>query len=498
MRLTCLLACLTLALSTASAEVTRTRIAVVDHRNEGQFPLPDYLGEREFRTMSMAPNGVVGMLFRDVVDVDGVDRMRITIAERLPSDEIRKEVILDTSASNVKFEPVGSLVYDEFSRPHVFRESGGKIHVYQRGEGAWFEAASAPLSNGMLRTALNDPQGNIHAIYSARASDNLQHLYFATMTSSGLSHRDCGPMSVLDRDGFDYIDFFDFAVDGNGALHVCFESSEPFGDPENLPRGRMNWGKWEGSGWTIETVRQGDNVDDKPAWNGAMAVDYNGVPHVLSTHTTHSDTGSMKTSKLYYYTRSSPGSWNRELIAESADGYVGGDGNKYSGEYPCLTFDRNNNPHVTFADIASWHWHCIPELPDISCNDQIRGQVRYAWKEGSSWKTYTVYAQEGQSESAEPLHLMAGHRIVSSPGGRYLHFMAMEHNHFSNTYPYDQDAMKLFRVYYFQVENTRGTDPSGTTGDIIERLLGFDIPTTGMDLTGDGIIDVGDVIRSIQ
>jgi len=302
-------------------------------------------------------------------------------------------------------------------------------------------------------------------------------------------------MMALSDGKFMFDEIFDFQVDGSGRVHVGYSSDEPFNEPVDLGRQRINWGWSAGAGWHKEMLRQGSSIDDRPAWNGHMALDHDGRPYVLSLHTTHSVTGSMQTARLYYYRRVSENTWVRELVADSADGYVGGDGNKYTGEYPHLSFDEQNRPHVTFVDIASWHWECFP---GASCNDQIRGQLRYAWKEGNTWKRFTLFSQDGQSASSDPLYLFESPLSVVTPGGSRVYAFGSRHVHFSNTVAYDPDAFVTYRVYLLVADNTLGSDPNLDLRGILLHILKLPVNSDNLDLNSDGVVDISDYLFGAQ
>ena len=89
------------------------------------------------------------------------------------------------------------------------------------------------------------------------------------------------------------------------------------------------------------------------------------------------------------------GTWSSELVADQADGYVGGDGNHYAGAQVQLFFDAYGQPYITFNDLASWH---------ITYNYTAVGQIRYAIKACGQWVDKTIFQQDGQTASPNPIH----------------------------------------------------------------------------------------------
>lgn len=115
---------------------------------------------------------------------------------------------------------------------------------------------------------------------------------------------------------------------------------------------------------------------------------------VANGHSTHHSGWSIKTLKLNYLTRSG-GTWTSELVANAADGYEGTDGNKYAGAQVQLFFDVYGQPCMTFNDLASWH---------ITYNYTAVGQIRYAIKACGQWYHKTIFQQDGQKVSPNPIH----------------------------------------------------------------------------------------------
>lgn len=501
------LLCLGMHLS-APGQASIVHTIALDSENQVYPPLNDGLFQmRMYGYSSIAPSGVVGLVFRDVTGESYSKNVALQLVEIDPDGAIRRQNLFTVQTSSPNYQPLGSLAYDSSSRPHVFFTASSQLRHYTRTGAGWgYETQTFDLSmyfggqaasSYSLIQGLRGLDGRLHLIFTARAGSQTSQLFQATLNGESWSVRGLGNFrDELSRDGFGFGDLFAVAVDHAGAVHLCFDSSEPYGDPDNLPRQRLNWARWDNGVWTLQVLRTGSDVDDRPAWNGTMALDQNGNPYVLAMHTTHATTGSMKTAVLYYYYRSSGGTWSREKIADQADGYVGGDGNKYTGEFPCLMFDAANRPHVLFADISSWHWPCIPDQPSISCNDQVRGQMRYAYKSGSSWKTLTLFSQPGRTASPNPLNMCEGHALVVSPGGSRIYALAMEHIHYSNTYAYDQEAQKEYRVILVEAANTLGSDPNSLWLSILRKILGHDVFVEGLDVSKDGAVDVGDLFQA--
>lgn len=494
--------------SLALGQASIIHMLPLDTENQEYPPLNDSIfQQRMFGYSAIAPSGVVGLVYRDVTGDSYTKNVAMKLAEIDPDGTIRQQAIYTIQTSSPNSQLLGSLVYDSSSRPHVFFTVSNQLRHYTRTSAGWsyeprtfdlsaYFGGQAASSYSLIR-GVRGLDGRLHLIFTARAGSQTSQLFQATLNGDTWSVRSLGNLySELSRDNFNFVNLFALEVDHVSALHVAFSSREPYSETGPLPRQRLNWARWNNGVWTLQVLRTGSDVDDQPAWNGFMALDQNGNPYVLAMHTTHASTGSMRTATLYYYYRSSGGTWSREKIADQADGYVGGDGNKYTGEYPCLMFDAANRPHVLFADISSWHWPCLPDQPSISCNDQVRGQMRYAYKSGSSWKTLTLFSQPGRTASPNPLNMCEGHALVVSPGGSRIYAFAMEHIHYSNTFAYDQYANREYRVIFVEAANTLGADPNPLWLSILRKILGHEVFVEGLDISKDGVVDVGDLFQA--
>src|SRR5207245_2751926 len=66
------------------------------------------------------------------------------------------------------------------------------------------------------------------------------------------------------------------------------------------------------------------------------------------------NTGSPQTSQLMYHTLVN-GSWTHSVVTSTPDGYVAGDGAKFTGFAPQLYFDSSGRANIVFSDEAGEH-----------------------------------------------------------------------------------------------------------------------------------------------
>jgi hypothetical protein len=174
----------------------------------------------------------------------------------------------------------------------------------------------------------------------------------------------------------------DIAVDDLGHVHVVFgEQIRGSTDPS-----RLRYATNETGSWRVETALnyQAGTVDDA-GWFPSLALDSHGVPHIACVYVSRVPTHSATSATLLFLTRRGSGDWQSEVVADTDDGYFGGDGRRYTGGLAHLVFDSHDTPHVAFSDIASTHW---PGTQRVTT-----GNVRYGVRRGGIWSFSTIYRQ---------------------------------------------------------------------------------------------------------
>ncbi len=198
------------------------------------------------------------------------------------------------------------------------------------------------------------------------------------------------------------------------ALHALYTKTSYPCDPCDLGLyyGRLGDDGPSGSAtWSEELVQksQWGDPDDRFATNPSLAVAPDGRPVVAASYQTRVITGSLKSSELRVYARTN-GKWCYETVATTPDGYQGGDGAKYTGALPYLTYDMQGRPHVLFTDMSQWH-------DGNGWSNGINGQLRHAVRSDDGWKLATLLSQKGQSASNRPLEGFGAPSLAVSPDG---------------------------------------------------------------------------------
>ena len=97
-------------------------------------------------------------------------------------------------------------------------------------------------------------------------------------------------------------------------------------------------------------------------------------------------TGSDEQSWLVYSTLNPGGGWTSTVPVNAPNGYVAGDGAKFTGFAPQLTFNAQSQPTIVFSDEANQH------MP-VSYENEFSGQIRTTTLVNGSWVTTTVFSQ---------------------------------------------------------------------------------------------------------
>lgn len=371
--------------------------------------------------------GTIGLMYRKL-DKDG-DTQRTSLAYYgVDAAGAGAEQILATENSWSSLKLNGSLAFDADCAPHVFRASDDTYSHWSMDGGNW---VSEDLDLG-LEALLGDTPSNITHLYGDRAPDGKVHLIFEAWAQGDkrLIHAtdNGGTWSAVtlptlqdtmpDPNMKDFLwRFYDFAVDAGGGVHVGF----------NWDR-HLYYGKLAGGAWQPEAVKERSGFDQEAAVGASLAVGPDGRPAIAATFAQRVSTGSWEYMDLRYYERSEGGSWSDEILVTEADGYVGGDGNYYTGYDPHLVFDGEGRAHIAFNDLSSWHFLLTDDFsPDaVNANDYLGGQVRYVFHNGGAWEYYTLYEQPGQSASPNPLEDLPHPTIAVSANGGLLALAGME------------------------------------------------------------------------
>lgn len=294
--------------------------------------------------------------------------------------------------STVLAAPSGSapvVFYDASCAPQVVAiDSGGLIQASPDGQDGW-QSSPIPLTPLTDHTAaglqglVRGRDGKWHLFLTGVESGTPRFLQ-GTLEGGSWSFRSLPTIQWTGTSNFwTSPGVFNYAVDSQGEVHAVYNDGPDLG-----------YAVTSGGAWQQEIVVPAADDRDVPGFDAYLAIGPDDEPAIVNGHSTHHSGWSIKTLKLDYLSRSG-GTWTSELVADAADGYVGGDGNKYTGAQVQLFFDAYGQPFVTFNDLASWH---------ITYNYTAVGQIRYAIKACGQWYHATIFQQDGQTVSPNPIH----------------------------------------------------------------------------------------------
>ncbi len=179
--------------------------------------------------------------------------------------------------------------------------------------------------------------------------------------------------------------FLSLAVDAQNNAHVTYTPQFYIAGAFSTVNSTLMYATNRSGGWAAQTIMAPQDGTADAGLGASIAVAPNGTVAVASYYADRFNTGSPQTSQLMYHTLVN-GSWTHATVTSTPDGYVAGDGAKYTGFSPQLYFDSSSRAHIVFSDEAAEH------LP-VSYANQFSGQIRLAIQSGSSWLFQTVYRQ---------------------------------------------------------------------------------------------------------
>ncbi len=343
--------------------------------------------------------------------------------------------LLDTVVSGKHLE-LSVLLFDKQNKPHIFYGESSSAHqkIFHafRGPDQWqieeiidFEASEGKFIYEC--SAEMDPHGSFHLLLLLlRSNPDSPDYYYAfrdahlvyLTNASGFWQKEL--ISVYDT--YYTLDEYskmlnrqDLAVDQEGHAHIVF--GEQLGNTMAGSASILHYATNGSGSWITETVADCDpNGRDDAGWYPSLCLDNSGNPAVACAYIARVPTGSAMNAKLWLHTRVSDNQWKSEMICESDDGYYGTDGRRYTGGLTHLLFDRQNNPHVIFTDIASSH---------AGMNYFNLGNIRYAKKVSGSWQIEKIY-QQALPEGNYNAHEIYDMCLLADYANNKLHIIAQE------------------------------------------------------------------------
>jgi hypothetical protein len=198
--------------------------------------------------------------------------------------------------------------------------------------------------------------------------------------------------------------FLSMAIDAQGHAHITYTPEFYVAGAFSTVQSTLMYATNASGSWASQTVMAPLDGHADAGLGASIAISPGGQIAIASYYVDRYSTGSPQTSQLMYHTLVN-GTWTHTVVATTPDGYVAGDGAKYTGFDPQLYFDASGRPNIVFSDEAAQH------LP-VSYANEFAGQIREATLNGSSWGLQTVYRQ------TDPLHNQLFYPVAAVHNGQ--------------------------------------------------------------------------------
>lgn len=398
-----------------------TPAAVVIPGSDGQFVR---LADDGTLSTQFTPDGRLARLTwerRPVAGVGFVERLVYrceAIEQDMVEDVLLERTVAGAFTKNPMPETIARLVFAPDGTPNVL-VADGTIGHYRREAGGWRKVAvlSCRTDGGSTElerfVAAVGPTGALHFVagFVEGVSFNFDHgpLWYGTnLGGTWKTSMVVATAAVDDSIPFNapLVRQLDLAVDAAEKAHLVYS---PGFDTENFAGFTRDYSELayatNASGaWASQIVHRPPDGTGASGFGNTIRIGPDGQPVIAQFFVDNVDTGSHVSAQLLLHRRQRDGSWTAETIASQPDGYVAGDGAKYTGFSPQIAFDRAGVPHVAFADYAAQHF---PDSQYV-----FAGQLRHAWKEGGRWQVETLVRQ------SDPLNARLSYPSVAvGPGG---------------------------------------------------------------------------------
>ena len=198
--------------------------------------------------------------------------------------------------------------------------------------------------------------------------------------------------------------FLSLAVDSTNHAHVTYTPQFYIAGAFSTVNSTLMYATNRSGGWATQTVMApGDGTADA-GLGASIAVGPGDRVAIASYYVDRYNTGSPQASQLMYHTQSGSG-WAHTVVTTTPDGYVAGDGPRFTGFAPQLFFDASGRPNIVFSDEAAQH------LP-VTYANQFAGQIRVATLNGSAWALATVFRQ------TDPIHNQLFYPVAATFNGQ--------------------------------------------------------------------------------
>ncbi len=198
--------------------------------------------------------------------------------------------------------------------------------------------------------------------------------------------------------------FLSLAVDAQNKAHVTYTPQFYIAGAFSTVNSTLMYATNKSGAWASQVVMAPQDGTADAGLGASVAVSASGQVAVASYYVDRYATGSPQTSQLMYHTLTASG-WTHTVVTSTPDGYSAGDGAKFTGFAPDLSFDSAGRPTIVFSDEAGEH------LP-VSYANEFAGQIRVATLTGSTWALQTVFRQ------TDPIHNQLFYPVAATYNGQ--------------------------------------------------------------------------------
>jgi hypothetical protein len=317
--------------------------------------------------------------------------------------------------NDFSFQPSVGIAYDSQSRLHIFQGYGKSIIHYTRNGSTWTEAE---------RIADNLADSNIAVLEVAVGAGDVFH--FAALSAGWSRNLTYGSnrggswnfveISKVQEAPMTYWAppfaprWLSLAVDSRNGAHIAFRSEMTTTyDLGGHPRAysELKYASNASGGWNTTLIMTPFDQSAEADNGSSIAVGPDDKPYIVSWYDERADSGSAQESRLYFHQRDAAGNWSYNIIAQTPDNYIAGDGAKGTGFSPYLRFDNRGRAHIVFLDHAGEHFSNIGQ-------QEYAGNLRHAWLEGGVWSSETLFRQTNPllEQGVFPAFAMSGSELA--------------------------------------------------------------------------------------
>lgn len=366
-----------------------------------------------FGTLRVSPNGGLGQLYY----IDEQLHYRSRSATGNFVDQIVADVDSYAFPTYTRGTPA-QLVYQSDGSPIVLIAQGDGFGVYESdGDGSWSSTdfVTFPQNGnfdvtGQLLAEIG-PDDSIHAIFTAGAWFYGRMFYATNQSGQWQVSEIAQPAAAGSYNHFFSLDsrYVSMVVSDDGFVHIAYTPEFlDFGEGGfRRPFDQLAYLSNRSGPWITEIVHQPSDDSGQSGLASSIAIAPDGQPAIASFFVDRYQTGSAVSSKLLLHQRDANGNWASEVVTDHPDGYVAGDGPKFTGFAPHLVFDAVGRAHIAFSDHASQHFASFGA-------EEFAGQIRHAVKDANNWSFSTVFPQSDplRNVMSYPTMAILPHQVV--------------------------------------------------------------------------------------